>query len=100
MHESRKLHLDLQDLEVESFDPVASAGAKRGTVLGRADTATGLGYNCPCETRADSCYASCHGTCGNTCRGETACSDVAETEDVTCATCYWIQGQPFYDGAC
>jgi hypothetical protein len=95
---NRKLRLDLQDLEVESFDAVASADAKRGTVLARADTATGLGYNCPCETRADSCYASCHGTCGNTCRGVTACSDVAETEDATCMSCYWDQGAAFYYG--
>ena len=105
---SRKLRLDLQDLQVESFDSAPRTAANRGTVQGNQETL----YN-TCETNtcgfetcaagtcaAGSCAASCNGTCFNTCAGG-ACPAGGDTEDPSCAyTCYFIQGRPFIDGIC
>src|SRR5206468_6458154 len=99
MPTSRKLRLDLQDLQVESFDSDSRTAANRGTVQGNEETS----YN-TCETNtcgfetcaadtcmAGTCAASCNGTCFNTCAGG-ACPAGGETEDPSCAyTCYFIQ---------
>lgn len=88
MSHDRKLRLDVQDLQVESFDSTERAAARRGTV--RANEFTPF----------DTCAASCNGTCYHTCAGG-VCPPLGETEDPTCAyTCYWINSRPFYDGIC
>ncbi len=50
----KRLALDVEQLEVESFD-TAAAPARRGTVQGLAD---------PEETAHTRCFYSCGGTCG------------------------------------
>lgn len=72
-----KMKLDLDELQVESFETVAGE-AERGTVHGYI-TGT-LGCNCTddtcasCEGTCDTCADTCPNTCRNTC-------------PATCATC-------------
>jgi hypothetical protein len=55
----KKLSLDLDKLEVDSFNTIADAGEKRGTVRGHA-TEYGA-YSCQCTdlTNWYSCYGGC-----------------------------------------
>jgi hypothetical protein len=103
MSSHRKLHLDVQDLHVESFDPAGPDAAGRGTVHGRGetDTATGGFAGCECQTWANTCYGSCPNTCRHTCPGATGCPAAPETEAATCVeTCYYLGTYPFIDGIC
>ncbi|MBB4639462.1 hypothetical protein [Longimicrobium terrae] len=104
MPNQRKLRLDFQDLQVESFDPATQPPSRRGTVLGQGgtNTATGGGLaGCDCGTWANTCYGSCPDTCYNTCPGAGGCPAAEETQGATCAeTCYWVGTRPFYDGIC
>jgi hypothetical protein len=71
----RKLHLDLDDVQVESF-ATAEAGDEAGTVQAHVSLrCTGGGLTCDngntcvyADTCGDwpTCYVSCHGTCPNT----------------------------------
>lgn len=99
MAHSRKLRLDVQNLRVESFDPLARV-AGRGTVIGHNLTQQlncyTYYYGCPytnTETTPCSAFSCQYATC--TC-------DAAPTEEITClnATCYWAGGAPYYDGQC
>lgn len=105
MPTSRKLRLDVQNLQVDTFDAVGSGGAVRGTVLGRGETQVAgcytFEYGCD-YTVANTCWQSCPNTCMNpTCPGVGACEPPPATEEATCAeTCYWVGGYPYYDGVC
>ena len=77
----KKLHLDVDDLQVESFELVPAGGAQRGTVKGYETD-----WHCPptdvntmqqscligsCAYSCETCDFSCEGTCGNTtCYGD------------------------------
>ena len=69
-----KLKLDLEDVQVESFDVESGPEPVRGTVVG-ADRSVVPAYNCPRHTEdpqmCDTQYTYCD-TCG-----------------WTCDTCYW-----------
>ncbi len=97
---NRKLRLDLQDLQVESFDSTVRP-VGRGTVVGHNRTQQ---INCytfyiGCDYSNFTCLMSCPATCDQTPAG---CAPVPPTEEVTClnATCYWAEGAAFYDGVC
>lgn len=100
MSTQRKLRLDVQDLQVESFDPTVRAAGGRGTVFGQNLTQqiNCYTFNLRCNSM-DTCQGTCLTWCYETCA---SCPTVAETEDVTClnATCYWAGGMPFYDANC
>jgi len=105
MASNRKLRLDLQDLEVESFDPTVRAATQRGTVVGHNHTqqTNCYTYYDGCDyTPGGTCYQSCLDTCYGTCPGASGCPAYEETQEPTClnATCYWVGGAPFYDGMC
>lgn len=71
-----KLTLDLDQLQVESFDTSGDELARRGTVHGNADCTC----QC-CETDFTACgQNSCAGTCAASCNG--TCNEY------TCAGCY------------
>lgn len=73
----RKIRLDIDELEVESFEP-GSGDAARGTVRGHGTQ-----------------YGSCQGSCVYTCGGRTceAPCVVDPTLYVTCAeSCGWTDG--------
>lgn len=71
----RKVRLEIETLEVESFATAAAAG-DRGTVRGRAESALGDAFDIPRDTsdgcgdviivtKAPTCAGpSCPGTCG------------------------------------
>lgn len=85
----RKLRLELEQLVVDSFDPVpARAPVRRGTVRGRAETFEAVntcGYCDPQETPAyQSCYDSDCGCPTQGC-GSAACATAA-CPSAACAT--------------
>lgn len=93
----RKLKLDLDALQVESFDTTSAGNRHDGTVFGQGCTCY-TQCTCPgCPT----CDASCNGTCGGTC--EASCNG---TCDASCnGTCgdYTNCGCDFgtqYDATC
>ncbi|HEX2205200.1 MAG TPA: hypothetical protein VHG91_17965 [Longimicrobium sp.] len=103
MSKQSKLRLDLQDLQVESFDPTARGAGERGTVFGHDDTQVvacyTFDYGCNYSWGGGTCYMSCPASCNDTCPGGPAgCGPVPETEELTCMSCYWDQGAPFYYG--
>jgi len=105
MSHHRKLRLDLQDLEVESFDPVARRTGGRGTVLGHNYTQQPNCYTFyfGCDyTPGATCYLSCVDSCYDTCGGAAGCQPYEETQEPTClgATCRWVFGAPHYDAVC
>jgi len=60
----RKLRLDLDDLQVESFATTPEPRRDGGTVFGQNHCTCYTQCTCPgCPT----CDASCNGTCGGTC---------------------------------
>lgn len=61
-----KLRLDLEHLQVETFDTDAANGGDRGTVHGHWSQ---MGT---CDGRAATCQYG--GTCGNGCAGTSACT--------------------------
>jgi hypothetical protein len=81
----RKLTLDLDSLDVQSFDPTPKGDAPRGTVRGHYTDNPGctqFGTMCPSHyDEATTCMVSdlgtCNSPCGNsypiTCRGEQSC---------------------------
>lgn len=77
----KKLTLDIDALQVESFEPGADTHALRGTVDGRqilVPSTRRLSECAPCLETADvscrlSCMASCIGTCGASCYGTCGC---------------------------
>lgn len=81
----RKLTLDLDSLDVQSFDPTPLASAPRGTVQGHATNnldCTQWGSMCPswyneattCQVSdLGTCYASCGNSCPGTCNGGPTC---------------------------
>lgn len=77
----KKLRLDLDSLEVESFD-TAEADEKRGTVQARATAYPG-GPSCvnTCNVNDWTCWESCgYGTCaGATCDGAWTCPTCEQT---------------------
>ena len=94
-----KLKLNLDQLEVDSFDTISRGAAGRGTVRGEQCTCY---TNCTCPG-CPTCYASCNGTCDATCPATCAYT----CDDNTCAgTCdcgtydYTCEGCTLYDGTC
>lgn len=89
----KRLILDIDNLQVESFD-TATEPASRGTVLARqtgAEQCT-TGMDCPSERTGPCCSqwgTYCGGTCETTClQKECACTGADWTVcDYTCATC-------------
>ncbi|HEU0012485.1 MAG TPA: hypothetical protein VFQ45_02315 [Longimicrobium sp.] len=71
----RKLKLDLDELEVQSFDTTTDPGAPRGTVHGA-------------ETDEETCEKSCWwGTCELHCSGGGTCNEPGPcvwTPDISC----------------
>ena len=81
----RKVKLDLDAIQVESFE-ASGGGGTRGTVRG---------HLCPCCccdpcccTCCDTCQATCPATCPYTCAGDTCISCPGDTCAWTCETCY------------
>jgi hypothetical protein len=76
----RKLKLQLDDLQIDSFDTTTPPKAK-GTVFGEQCTCY-TQCTCPgCPT----CYDSCNGTCGASCNGT-----CGATCDASCyGSCDW-----------
>jgi hypothetical protein len=82
----RKLSLDLDAIQVESFS-TQSAAAARGTVDARQGRET---WTCPVPTQdtcAGTCEYSCNGTCGGGGTTGSTCVSCAQTCDLTCNTC-------------
>jgi hypothetical protein len=84
----RKLTLDPDALDVQSFDPLPQAALQRGTVHGHGTDqpdCTNIGTQCPtwCDA-ADTCrFTDLGNTCVATC-GTCAFSDPAQTCGATC----------------
>lgn len=94
MANPRKLRLELDQLQVETFQPEQRT-VGRGTVRGHDpyDTSTGDFAGCPCQTRENTCAGSCAPSCQFTCPGRAGCDD-GETVYLTCpASCGWEGGQ-------
>ena len=86
-----KLSLRLDDLQVESFEPLPPSTARGGTVLGHKGTQDDTCRSCieTCEaTCRETCDESCRPTCGESCRatchGE-SCEDTCGQGHPTCA---------------
>lgn len=113
----KKLRLDFDELQVETFDPTADAARPRaGTVRGHWRTEytcleTQCGevtcescggtceytcYTCP-ATCANTCPASCNGSCAATC-GEATCFSCGGSCEWTCNDTCWGTSPPF--GCC
>lgn len=78
----KKITLDLDDLQVESFETAPESGDGRGTVFGYAPTVFGT-CNCTAGSlTCDTCTA-CNGgfTCEGTCETCWATCGVAQTGD-------------------
>lgn len=74
----KKLALRLNDLRVESFDPLPDAGASERTVDGYQAIESGAKQPPSCEGSCESCPVSCPVTCP---------VDCTETCRETCVTC-------------
>ncbi|HEX2077137.1 MAG TPA: hypothetical protein VHG08_05495 [Longimicrobium sp.] len=61
----KKLKLDVEAVEVESFPTQDEDGSRRGTVLGHSDTETQYQHTC-WETCPNTCNQA-HYTCARTC---------------------------------
>lgn len=83
-----KLKLDVNSLSVQSFQTVATEGAARGTVHGRAevpDKTYGCSINPPClHTEQLSCNGTCYETCHESCHWELTCHTCLATCPITC----------------
>jgi modification target Cys-rich repeat protein len=77
----KKLRLDVDALQVESFDPTATEAPPRGTVEGNliAEDPYSLAqsgceiYSGCCPTLAGTCYNTCKASCNGTCMGQATC---------------------------
>jgi hypothetical protein len=100
----RKLKLDLDALQVESFDTTSAGHRHDGTVFGQQCTCY-TQCTCPgcptCDASCNgTCEASCNGTCDATCNGTCGAScngtcDYCTAYDYTCrniGTCNMWQG--------
>ncbi|HEU0013397.1 MAG TPA: hypothetical protein VFQ45_06920 [Longimicrobium sp.] len=74
----KKLSLDLDALQVETFDPDAPAHSRRGTVEG---------YCCNCCCCC--CCCTCCQTCGDTCTNCPSCNYSCEPWTVCNDTCQY-----------
>jgi hypothetical protein len=90
MADTRKLRLEIDQLQVESFD-THGVGEGRGTVHGHVPpddtfTVNGLLGPCTCQSVVNTCQGSCNpSVCHHTCVGCTI--------DLTCfQSCVWIDG--------
>lgn len=78
----RKLKLDIETLNVQSFETTESGKAAKGTVLGHEPT---QGHNVGCGSAYDACHTGlctferCPPTYGGTCEG-------CDTVDPACPT--------------
>jgi hypothetical protein len=88
----RKLTLDLDTLDVQSFDPTSHAAPPRGTVQGHATDnldCTQFGSMCPSwYNEATTCQVSDLGTCAATACGSCGASCGG---GATCVTCQGTQ---------
>ena len=87
----RKLTLDLDSLDVQSFDPAPVPAVVRGTVRGHGsyNDCTGFQPYCPSMyDEAGTCHVSDLGTCNLTCGSTCAytCDD-----PYSCVTCQGVQ---------
>lgn len=88
----KKLKLDVDALQVESFDPAADEYGVRGTVDGRQilnPNTRALSECIRCLQTADfscrnSCMASCIGTCDASCYGTCGCPNPSENLSACC----------------
>jgi len=90
----RKLRLEMDQLEVETF-PTGEELPSRGTVRGNDpyDTSTGDFRGCVCDTRENTCFGGCGPSQQFTCPGQPNCGN-NETEYMTCMqSCGWDGGQ-------
>ena len=71
----RKLTLDLDALQIDSFEITDDAKARRGTVHGHVDYTNPVVCNTAVDCSFNSCYSNCQSNCGVTC---------IDTCDVTC----------------
>jgi len=95
MSNSRKLRLELDQLEVETFQTDRNA-EQRGTVRGHDpyDTSTGDFRGCVCDSRENTCWGGCGPSQQGTCPGRPGCPNENETQYLTCfASCGWEGGQ-------
>ncbi len=86
----KKLALDLEHLQVETFDTLAPAAPEAGTVL-----ANGLTNECAtnrtacCFTDHQTCWAGCGGGTGDPQQScDAYCTDYTICNQDTCNTCY------------
>ncbi|HWK89445.1 MAG TPA: hypothetical protein VNP72_05595 [Longimicrobium sp.] len=109
-----KLRLDLDQLQVESFDTHPGEAQKRGTVHGHQQycyycccypcccgggtAMTGCGQN-TCQASCNgTCYASCNGTCDASCNG--TCGATCDYSACYGSCDYTCDGCTMYDGTC
>jgi hypothetical protein len=85
---SRKLKLDLGELNVESFAPVTPQET-RGTVHGHYSNGTYCYYSCNCANDSAPNYASC----GTTCQDPTNCFGYCTNENCVESN-FWSCGCP------
>ena len=89
----KKLALRMDDLRVESFDPLPYAGAPERTVDGYQAIGSGAKQPPSCDGSCESCPVTCPVGCTETC-GET-CGRTCETCPRTCPeTCERPTGNP------
>jgi hypothetical protein len=99
MKNARKLHLEIDQLQVETFHTHTIAEG-RGTVRGHdpVDSATVAGMapagGCQCQSMYNTCVGSCGPSCENSCPGRPGCDSDNETNYMTCfQSCVWVGGQ-------
>jgi hypothetical protein len=80
----RKLKLDLDALQVESFDTTVADHRHEGTVFGQGCTCY---TNCTCPG-CPTCDASCGGTCAASCNGTCDASCNGTCGEYTYCGCY------------
>lgn len=82
-----KLKLDLNHIDVQTFEVATGEGRAKGTVLGqetRWDCPSAVWPNCPSMIAEVDCPQSSYGTCqscGNTCAG---CTQTCPTNGMEC----------------
>ena len=75
----RKIQLDMESLEVESFATADAGAEKRGTVHGRADTDECVGT--PSEAECVSFTGDLKCLCADSAPGQFSCGYICETRD-------------------
>ncbi len=84
----KKIHLNLEDLEVESFatTPEDPAGSK-GTVFGHVLTMQTIDCDPQCTDGGTTCADTCGASCGGTCDTCVTCAGSCQSCGATCNSC-------------